>query len=294
VVKGCYDYTPFGEELLPSVGTRAPCYSSGAYPAESDVQPLKFTGKERDAETGLDYFEARYMSSAQGRFTSPDSPLIDQHINDPQSWNLYTYVRNNPLRFMDPTGGNCIVVGKVEYDDDEPETQTCAEADPNNNHNPSITIGLSQDEAHLLMLQGVGEAFTVHGTASFVSEFGQSTASILAPLPTSIGQCITGHCSGADLVLGMVPGKLVKNQKLRNMLTMFNRTGTGIGTGSTADAIRHELKTGVAVGGKFHFTKGVEMRNGLKKLLDDSNLDPKDREVVKELLRDLQNALSGK
>lgn len=48
----------------------------------------EFTGKERDAETGLDYFGARYFSGAQGRFTSPDEPLLDQHPEDPQSWNL--------------------------------------------------------------------------------------------------------------------------------------------------------------------------------------------------------------
>ena len=64
----------------------------------------KFTGKERDAETGLDYFGARYFGGAQGRFTSPDRPQVDQHAEDPQSWNLYSYVRNNPLRFVDPTG----------------------------------------------------------------------------------------------------------------------------------------------------------------------------------------------
>jgi RHS repeat-associated protein len=63
-----------------------------------------FTGKERDAETGLDYFGARYFSAAQGRFTSPDAPLIDQDPADPQSWNLYSYVRNSPLIFTDPTG----------------------------------------------------------------------------------------------------------------------------------------------------------------------------------------------
>lgn len=62
------------------------------------------TGKERDAETGLDYFGARYFSGAQGRFTSPDAPFADQHPEDPQSWNLYGYSRNNPLRYVDPTG----------------------------------------------------------------------------------------------------------------------------------------------------------------------------------------------
>jgi RHS repeat-associated protein len=55
------------------------------------------TGKERDTETGLDYFGARYFSGAQGRFTSPDEPFADQYESDPQSWNLYTYGRNNPL-----------------------------------------------------------------------------------------------------------------------------------------------------------------------------------------------------
>jgi RHS repeat-associated protein len=55
-------------------------------------------------ETGLDYFGARYFSGAQGRFTSPDKPFADQHPSDPQSWNLYSYTRNNPLRFVDLDG----------------------------------------------------------------------------------------------------------------------------------------------------------------------------------------------
>ena len=69
----------------------------------------RFTGKERDAETGLDYFGARYMSSAQGRFTSPDwseQPAVVPYADfrDPQTLNLYAYVRNNPLRLNDPRG----------------------------------------------------------------------------------------------------------------------------------------------------------------------------------------------
>jgi RHS repeat-associated protein len=64
----------------------------------------EFTGKERDAETGLDYFGARYMSSAQGRFTSPDPLLNSGRPWQPQSWNRYSYTLNNPLKFTDPTG----------------------------------------------------------------------------------------------------------------------------------------------------------------------------------------------
>jgi RHS repeat-associated protein len=67
------------------------------------------TGKERDAETGLDYFGARYFSGAEGRFTSPDwadkpEPVPFANLSDPQTLNLYGYVRNNPLSKADPDG----------------------------------------------------------------------------------------------------------------------------------------------------------------------------------------------
>ena len=70
-----------------------------------DLPAIAFTGKERDAETGLDYFGARYFSGAQGRFTSPDPTFMTRHrIGDPQQWNLYAYTRNNPLKYIDPDG----------------------------------------------------------------------------------------------------------------------------------------------------------------------------------------------
>ena len=62
------------------------------------------TQKERDVETGLDYFLARYYSSQQGRFTGPDPLLSSAHPIDPQSWNRFTYAANNPLKFIDPLG----------------------------------------------------------------------------------------------------------------------------------------------------------------------------------------------
>jgi RHS repeat-associated protein len=74
--------------------------------------PLLFTGKERDGNTGLDYFGARYFSGAQGRFTSPD-PMMhpsesqfgqEGFLSDPQRWNKYAYALNNPLRNIDPDG----------------------------------------------------------------------------------------------------------------------------------------------------------------------------------------------
>jgi RHS repeat-associated protein len=69
----------------------------------------RYTGKERDTESGNDYFEARYYSSAMGRFMSPDwsakeEPVPYAKLDDPQSLNLYAYVYNNPLARADADG----------------------------------------------------------------------------------------------------------------------------------------------------------------------------------------------
>lgn len=83
------DFYPFG-------GQRPLLFSSG--------NTYKFTGKERDAESGNDNFGARYFASSWGRFLSPDPSNAGARTIDPQSWNGYAYVGNNPLRFTDSTG----------------------------------------------------------------------------------------------------------------------------------------------------------------------------------------------
>jgi RHS repeat-associated protein len=93
------DYLPFGEEL------GVTCLNA--------PDAVKFTGHFRDQESCLDFAEARMMSSAQGRFTSPDEPFADQSEGDPQSWNLFSYVRNNPLNATDPSGRDCIYLDNV-------------------------------------------------------------------------------------------------------------------------------------------------------------------------------------
>lgn len=83
--------------------TTAPCIFAFAY---------KFTGKERDTESGLDYFGARYYASSMGRWMSPDwaakaEPVPYAKLDNPQSLNLYGYVLNNPLSKTDPDGHCC-------------------------------------------------------------------------------------------------------------------------------------------------------------------------------------------
>ncbi len=84
------DYYPFGGERVI---------------LQASNNSRKFTGKERDSESGLDNFGARYDSSSMGRFMSPDPIYIEeQKMLDPQELNLYSYVRNNPLNLTDSTG----------------------------------------------------------------------------------------------------------------------------------------------------------------------------------------------
>ena len=98
----CDDYYPFGEQVsCGGTSTTTHKFTGGVYPERS-------RGK-RDAESGLDNAQARYNSSSLGRFMSPDP--IGNFVADatnPQTWNLYTYVNNNPLRLIDPSGLECI------------------------------------------------------------------------------------------------------------------------------------------------------------------------------------------
>ncbi len=94
----------------------------GYQSAADDVSP-KFTGQDRDQETADDWFQVRYMDGAQGRFQSVDPGNAGANLGDPQTWNGYSYVGNNPLSYTDPSGmftcvscvadesGNPVVIG---------------------------------------------------------------------------------------------------------------------------------------------------------------------------------------
>jgi RHS repeat-associated protein len=116
-VRTRHDYFPFGEEIGAGVGGR----TAGQGYSQIDNVRQHFSGKERDMETGLDYFNTRYYSSMQGRFTSVDAydinlerqsidnkkkaeAIFSEYITEPRQWNRYTYAINNPLKYLDPTG----------------------------------------------------------------------------------------------------------------------------------------------------------------------------------------------
>lgn len=89
------------------------------------------TSKERDVETGLDFFETRYYANSQGRFTGPDSyniifekekgqdekerrQIFLNYCLQPQIWNKYTYGLNNPLKYTDPDGRRALTQSDLD------------------------------------------------------------------------------------------------------------------------------------------------------------------------------------
>jgi RHS repeat-associated protein len=92
-----YDFLPFGEALPSTV-----------------PEARQFAGKERDTETGLDYFGARYHLSTTGRFTTVDPLMdVDAALVDPQRWNRYAYSLSKPFRYVDPDGKNPVLLPKL-------------------------------------------------------------------------------------------------------------------------------------------------------------------------------------
>ena len=106
-----HDFLPFGEEITSTGGRTAQWGST------TDVEQ-KFTGQLRDTESGLDFFNARYYGYALNRFTSPDPGNAGADPSNPQSWNGYAYVMNNPLVNVDPGGLDCVTFDDGSTGDD--------------------------------------------------------------------------------------------------------------------------------------------------------------------------------
>jgi RHS repeat-associated protein len=98
-----HDFYPFGREITPMNPDTTAGMREDAF---------RFTGHERDWSSGtlsdntdyLDYMHARYYNPNAGRFLSIDPNMDNDTAYEPQKWNRYSYVTNNPLRYMDPTG----------------------------------------------------------------------------------------------------------------------------------------------------------------------------------------------
>jgi RHS repeat-associated protein len=122
----------------------------------STNSPIHFTGKERDSESGLDDFGARYFASTMGRFTSVDPIWVKiDRLVDPQRLNLYAYARNNPLTFLDLDGMD-VTIGRCSIG----TTQDCFN---------QLQAGLSkEDRDHVKLVTGDGKNGCANGVSCVV------------------------------------------------------------------------------------------------------------------------------
>jgi RHS repeat-associated protein len=152
------EFAPFGQEI----------------DTQTTANNYKFTGKERDTESGLDYFGARHYGSSMGRFMSPDDADGSfSNPNVPQNWNLYAYVQNNPLTNVDPDGHDCVVQSRV---DDHHETVSISSGNCN-----GVKLGSGQSATYV---PGTVTGYSVNGGNSldigYNSSDGQSSGIVNA------------------------------------------------------------------------------------------------------------------
>jgi len=183
----------------------------------------RYTGKERDAESGLDYFGARYYSSGVGRWMSPDwssspSGVPYATLGDPQSLNLYEYVRNNPLSQVDADGHviwcqKCLdfaarVAGKIEsglrsardtfregFQNLADQTAAGALAQSNNPYG-GAELAIGAGAAAYTPVVPEAEGGTISGTVTEVETEATTTTSLLTGLANDAVQNV-GSGSGA-------------------------------------------------------------------------------------------------
>ena len=378
----------------------------------------RYTGKERDEQSGLYYHGARYYAPWIARWTSYDPAGLSEGLNP------YTYARNNPLGFLDPSGTQSVKTDElidpvivspgnptgqeaqenvrtqyaevgVHYKGDatwdvkrktwwvdrsqqiEPETVTFDEdvitatppttkgtvtgkGDESTVGEPGFfeslipiwgsgrsaihhfqkgnwgrgllysalavsdiflvkslaTAGgklLIEGGAKLLaregavasekmLLRGGAEAIAKEGTTVITKEGAETLTKVGAEAGTeTTAEALTKAgteeaAGGAQKLLNTARGNLLtgaRNPRLRNLIQQLYRKNAQIGSGSTADAIRHELQAGKLLSPAGHFLKGQEMRTALLRILKSGGLDQGDMQIVQYLLKDIQRALSG-
>jgi len=274
--------------------------------AENYANDYQFTGKERDQETDLSYFEARYYDSSIGRFISQDPAFKDSPENfleDPQQLNPYSYARNNPLRYNDPSGESIEDI-RQRLDaihawalDLQRQINEFA-----NNAQQAVFNGfvglLPQVQENPMVNNPQNRMFANYQGQLYINPAVGSTAfglaAIMAGSKTVPASRATGLLDIAEnRLLSAAERKIIsdsiQDQKLRNIFNEFYQSSDAL-PGGTAGAIKHTVKTGELVHGSDHFIKGDGFVNGLNKLLQNFSLNQEDRAIAQKLFDQLKNS----
>lgn len=266
-------------------------YPYGGTVAEigGDSNHYLFTGKERDTESGLDYFGARYYSSAIGRFMSPDwsakpQPIPYADLNDPQSLNLYTYVENNPLMRVDPNG-HC------DMDGEHHNWVWCL--------GHSLGITQTKKEQANEFRQDFSQ-FAIYKNGQRVDLNKASDEDVLAIRDELARQAAQNALARWNLAAPTIPGypyvekPNVTNSELQEIVDKLYQPSDVV-PGGTAGAVRYEQITGELLSPAGHAQKAQDIANELNTFLKHNpGISANDQAAAKELIRDLENAVAGK
>lgn len=210
------DYYPYGgqeDDYCPSI-----------------PQHYKFTGKERDAESNLDMFGARYYGSSLGRFMTPDwaaKPITVPYANfgNPQSLNLYSHVENNPMTLVDTDGHEIIYADNLKNAQVVKDSVQAILADPHTSgnlsgyvgpNNPNLVIqngDLSAGDTRKVNPDGSVTTTTVRGNTAPDIQTTSSSSTDINGVTTTTGPETT--LNGATITIddrtskGDVPGVMV-------------------------------------------------------------------------------------
>lgn len=253
--------------------------------AGSSTEDNGFTGYEKDQATNLNYAEARYYNSETGRFISQDPAVLrigqnqremTQLLNDPQQLNTYSYVRNNPIKYNDPTGeiipllvGAWAVaeVALTVYD----------------TYNAVKTVSSSSASG---LDKGLAVGGVVAGALLPGGGYGKGTQVTQKVLKDQMSQVDNVAQSRSILV------DTTQNAELKKPLDALYRPGAQYADGGTAMALKKEAITGVPVGNRgFHFTKATERITNINNVMRTQSLSSGDYQRARYVVDQLQSAL---
>jgi len=163
-------YFPFGQTRTDTDGAGNPVSPGFRY---------KYTDQEFDSTTGLYYYKARYYDPVLGRFVQPDA--IVPVMSNPQGWNRYAYVRNNPLRYVDPSGYQELTETELELTGSYGYCPACyALSQPAANAPlpPRLDVGVGPSTTHYTGTLGTG-------VTAYTSPYFQQDPSQFAALPST-------------------------------------------------------------------------------------------------------------
>jgi len=255
---------PFGNNVGNTLLSNCVAVGSGG----TDATEHHFTGKERDAESGNDYFGARYYASSMGRWMSPDwsktpSGVPYAILSNPQTLNLYSYVLNNPLTHFDPDGHACDSLWHCAQGFlNAVEVKVSASLGTQG----SVQWGVAKAEYHATVVGVEGKSGLGGGNrdATVSTGVGASASASGGPVKASVSVNAGAQASTADGASASVSAsaKVAMGPASGSASATMGTDGpsTSVGPGASADKdtdwkVGGSFTAGVGVGGDINFSQ---------------------------------------